>query len=126
MSFPDLLARYQAVFLLILNVGVVWICWSLRQLAKTEVNKVVDDARAALNAQHTKLSEKVESHHDTLGRHGAHIEEIRADIRDLPTKADIERLNGEIRTVGRDVAAATAGIERIESYFLERGIGGKS
>jgi poly-D-alanine transfer protein DltD len=124
MSFPEILAKYQAVFLLAFNAFIAWCCWTLREVAKTEVNKAVEEAKAALTAQHTRLLEKVEVHHDTLGRHGAQIEEIRADIKDLPTKADLEQIRGEIRTVGKDAASSSAGVLRIESYFLERGVRG--
>ncbi|WP_374569672.1 DUF2730 family protein [Phenylobacterium sp.] len=45
------------------------------------------------------------------------------DISDLPTKADIARLEGELKTVGNDVRAANAGIDRIEGFFLAKGVG---
>jgi hypothetical protein len=46
--------------------------------------------------------------------------EIRME--DLPTQADIARLESEIKGVGTQVGAANAGIDRLEGYFLQRGV----
>lgn len=43
-------------------------------------------------------------------------------IEDLPTRADIARLEAEIKGVGQQVGAANAGIDRLEGYFLQRGV----
>jgi hypothetical protein len=46
--------------------------------------------------------------------------EIRME--DLPTRADLERLRGEVHAVRDGVQNANNGIDRIEAFFLARGV----
>lgn len=120
------LLKYWPLVNLPLSFFVAWICWSLRELAKAEVRTIVAQAITPVDERATKLTARVDDHHDKLTTHGSQIEEIRTDIRDLPTKTDLAHLQGEIRGVGSEVQAANAGIKRIEGYFLERGVRSQS
>lgn len=116
------LLKYWPLMTVPVNLFVLWICWSMRQFTKNEVQAIVSGATKPIIDAAETLATRVTAHHDTLTRHDGQIEEIRADIRGLPTKADLVRVEGEIRTVAEAVAAANAGISRLESYFLERGV----
>lgn len=119
------LLKYWPIALFVINLVTVWFCWSLRQLAQTEVRALVDAAVKPVVTQTEALKLRVDDHHDRLTLQTSLIAEIRADIEGLPSKADLVRVEGEIKTVGAAVAAANAGIARIESFFIERGIGSK-
>ena len=82
----------------------------------------MDAAKAAQQAVNDDIEARVSDHHDKLTDHSGQIREIRADINALPTKADLERVAGEVKSVGVDARAANAGIQRLESYFLKRGV----
>jgi len=118
------LLKYWPLLTVPVNLFVLWICWSMRQFTKNEVQAIVAGATKPIVEAAEGLASRVAAHHDTIMRHDGQIEEIRADIRDLPTKADLARVEGEIRTVADAVAAASAGISRLENYFLERGVRG--
>jgi septal ring factor EnvC (AmiA/AmiB activator) len=49
---------------------------------------------------------------------------IESEVEGLPTKADIARLEEQVRSVDHNVDRAQRGIDRLESYFLQTGIGG--
>jgi hypothetical protein len=100
----------------------VWLCWSLRQFAKGEVEKIVNAVVVKLQAKDDLHSLTLAEHDGRLDKLDGQVDEIRKDILDLPTKADIATLTGEIRTVGAGVTAAQNGIERIEGFFLARGV----
>jgi len=120
------LLKYWPILLFVTNLLLVWVCWSLRQLANNEVQTRVANATGPILSAAEKLAERVDGHHDKIAAHGAQIDEIRSDIRDLPTKTDLSDLRGEVRVVGGEVQAANAGIKRIEGYFLERGVRSQS
>lgn len=121
----SILLKYWPIALFVTNLVLVWICWSLRQLAQAEVRALVSAAADPIITSAEALKTRVDEHHDRLNLQGSHIAEIRSDIEGLPSKADLVRVEGEIRTVGQAVASANAGIARIEGYFIERGIGSK-
>lgn len=121
----SILIKYWPIALFVINLVTVWFCWSLRQLAQTEVRALVATAVKPVIDDTAVLKRRVEDHHDRLTLQTSLISEIRSDIEGLPSKADLVRVEGEIRTVGQAVASANAGIARIEGYFIERGIGSK-
>lgn len=116
------LMTYWPIAALFIQVFTVWVCWSLRQLAKTEVGvivKAVDDKQTLVT---NRLDERADAHHDRIVVAEGHIKELRDDITNLPTKADIASLAGEVKKVGGEVVAANAGIQRLEGFFLKRGV----
>ena len=50
------------------------------------------------------------------------VQAVEIRMEDLPTREDIAELRGEVKAVGRDVAAANSGIDRIENFFLAKGV----
>lgn len=116
------LLQYWPIIGVLLQLVVLWICWSLRQLAHREVKREVEAAETRMDACFTDLDGRVDGHHDRIGQAEHSIREIRDDISGLPTKADLEKLGGEIRSVGVEVTAANSGIKRIEGFFLAKGV----
>ncbi|MFN3513444.1 MAG: hypothetical protein ACK41C_10385 [Phenylobacterium sp.] len=116
------LLQYWPVAAFVFNLVAVWACWSLRALAKSEVERIVKAAVSQLSQTDTALDERVDGHQNRLTIAESQIQEIRSDIQDLPTKADLERVSGEVRGVSKGVDAANAGIQRLEGFFLARGV----
>ncbi|MCX7586554.1 hypothetical protein [Phenylobacterium sp. 58.2.17] len=116
------LLKYWPVALFVLNGLTLWFCWSLRQLAKTEVQTLVSQATAPITASVDKLADKVSGQHDQIQRHEGRLDGLDDDIAQLPTKADLARVEGEIGKVGDKVGQALGGIGRLEGYFLKEGV----
>jgi hypothetical protein len=116
------LMTYWPLAAFVLQFLTAWACWSFFQLARSEVAKLVDAAKAAQQAVNDEIEARVSDHHDKLTDHAGQIREIRADINVLPTKADLAALAGDVKSVGIDAKAANAGIQRLEGYFLKRGV----
>lgn len=114
--------NYWPIVVFVLNLGILWICWSLRQLAITEVKKLVDAAVASLTRVDEQAEAAIDDHETRLTRAEKDVEAIRQDIAKLPTKADLARLEGEVKSVGTQVQGAKAGIDRIEQFFLAKGV----
>lgn len=112
------LAQYWPIINVFFGGFFVWVCWSLRQLAKNEIAKsaLAQDERLA------KLDGRVDGHDTRLIKVEGHIVEIRNDVEALPTKADFARLEGEVKGVGLNAAAAANGVQRIEGFFLKKGV----
>ena len=118
------LLKFWPIVIVALNVFVAWVCWSLRQLAKNEVTRLVDASEGRLFAKDAEMDARLDEHHDRLMKAEGHIGEIRADIDQLPTKSDLTRVEEGLKAVGREVAAVNAGVGRLEGYFLKRGVDG--
>lgn len=116
------LLPYWPMLAFALNLVAVWICWTLRQLAKSEMAKAGAAIEEKIGAVTSSLDSRVDDHQNRLLVAEGEIRTIRAEIQDLPTKADIAELRGEVKAVGRDVAAANSGIDRIENFFLAKGV----
>ncbi|MDP1617328.1 DUF2730 family protein [Phenylobacterium sp.] len=114
----DHLIKYLPLALFLLNALTVWACWSLRQLAKSEIAEAV----AALRAKDEAICEDVDEHDTKITRLEGQVERIERDIENLPTKADIARLEGDVKEVGSAVRAVQSGVGRLEGYFLTRGV----
>lgn len=106
----------------LLNLGVLWICWSLRQLAISEVKKLIDAAVASLTKADSEAEAAIDDHETRITRAEKDVEALRADIAALPTKADLARVEGEVKAILKQVERAGAGIERIEGFFLAKGV----
>lgn len=116
------LLKYWPVALFVFNGLTVWFCWSFRQLARTEVQTRVSEATAPIAAHVEKLTTKVSLHHDQIQRHEGRLDGLDDDIAQLPTKADLARVEGEVSKVGDKVGQALGGIGRLEGYFLKEGV----
>lgn len=110
--------KYWPVALFILNGLAVWACWSLRQLAKAEIAAVMEK----LQSKDAEIAGVVDAHDTRLTKLDARMEHVEGEVQKLPTKADIERLQGAVNSVGQEVEAANAGIKRIEGFFLAKGV----
>lgn len=115
--------KYWPIVAVVLNMGVLWICWSLRQLAVTEVKKLIDEAVRELKRVDDEAEAAIDDHENRITILTKDVEAIRDDIAALPTKADLERVSGKVDMVGAKVDGTRAGIERIEGYFLAKGVG---
>lgn len=107
---------------LAINAVTAWAAWSMRQFAKSEVHKIVDAAVTRLTKRDDGLAADAQGHGDRILTAEGQISEIRKDILDLPTKADLERVAGKVESVGREVISTHEGIRRIEGFFLAKGV----
>lgn len=114
--------KYWPIAALVIQALTAWACWSLRQLATSEVKKLVDAAVASLSRADQEAEAALDDHETRITVLTKDVEAIRHDIAQLPTKADHARLEGEVKSVGTQVQRTAAGIERIESYFLAKGV----
>ena len=110
--------EYWPVLVVVLQALGVWVCWSMRQMTKSDIKLetdklAVEDRRLAadidvLDTRTTKVEGRVDEH--------------AKDILDLPTKADLARVEGEARGAYRESAAANAGIQRLEGHLIAKGM----
>lgn len=122
----ETLAKFGPMALvLIINAVTAWAAWSMRQFAKSEVHKIVDAAVSKLVQRDADITKDVQAHGDRILKNEGQIAEIRADILDLPTKADVARLEGEVKGVSNQVSVVAGGVHRLEGYFLKEGVEGK-
>ncbi|CAN5611424.1 hypothetical protein BH10PSE5_BH10PSE5_01380 [soil metagenome] len=117
------LMKFWPVIFLILNLLTVWICWSLRQLAKNEVKVIVDASTQPLGTRVAEVERVQQVHHDSINRHDGRLDNLADDVASLPTKADLERVVGKVEAVGDRVGVVNDGVKRLEGYFLAEGVG---
>lgn len=104
------------------NGVMLWVAWSLRQFAKNEVERIVKEAVAALRQSDAATDLALDGVESRVTRVEGAIDTLRGDLAELPTKADLARVEGEIKVVGQAVDAAANGIGRLEGYFLTKGV----
>ena len=114
----DALLKFWPVLLFPLNLLTAWAAWSLRQMTKNEVAAAV----AALRRKDEEICDEVDDHDTKITKLEGRVEHIEDDIAELPTKADIARLEGDVKEVGSAVRAVQSGVGRLEGYFLNRGV----
>jgi hypothetical protein len=114
--------KYWPIAALAIQLVTAWICWSLRQLATTEVKKLVDAAVASLTRVDDEAEVILDDHETRITVLTKDVEAIRADIADLPTKADLAKVEGKVDTVSAKLDGTRAGIDRIEGFFLAKGV----
>ena len=76
-----------------------------------------DDGKSMLSKihiNHGALDARVQEHHDRLGR-------VETKLETMPTKADIARLESDVRSMMRELGSVDAGVKRIEQFMMERG-----
>lgn len=122
--------KFWPIVQMVFSLLMLWACWSLRQLAIAEVTKIVNAAVAGLKATDGETDDTVAQHENRITRVEKDVEGLKEDIAALPTKADLARVEGEVKGVNgqvQGVAAQTAkigaGVDRLEGYFLELGVG---
>jgi len=94
-----------------LAISTVACCLAAASFFRTKSWRDTDEAKALVN----RVS-AVESR----------LSVIESEVEDLPTKADIARLEEQVRGVDHNVNRAQLGIDRIENFFLRMGVEGKS
>ena len=115
--------KYWPVALFAMNLVAAWACWSLRQLARSEVRQIVDAAVASLTKTGEEIAEEVDDHGDRILKVEVRVDALADDIAQLPTKADLARVEGEMKGMAMTASATKSAVDRIEGYFLERGVG---
>jgi len=110
--------KFWPVILVALNGFTAWLAWSMRQVAKNQV----EAAEGRSQARDRALDEKIDAHDTQLTKLEGRMEEVEDDISNLPTKADLARVEGEVKASGASAAAAAAGVRRLEDFFIERGV----
>lgn len=118
----NLVLKFWPVILLAINLGLAWLCWSLRQLAVQEVTRLIAAAGLKLEKSDETMAGNIDALDTRVTKAEAAIGEIRADIGELPTKADIARVEGKIEGVARTADATAGGVSRLEGYFLAKGV----
>jgi hypothetical protein len=111
----DAVLKYWPIIFVVLQAASLWITWTLRQLARTEVKAIVDAAVADLKkadrdlgAAHETLRGEAEQHHTRL----TVVEEA---IKGLPTRADMEKLGDAIAGVDKTLAATNATLVAVQA-----------
>jgi len=116
--------KFWPIIHLAISLFILWVCWSLRQLAIQEVNKIVSAAVAALTKTDDEAEEAIDDHEGRLTRVEKDVEQIRTDLNDLPTMANFKELSGEMKVVAKGVEQLQKGVNRIENHFMEEGMKG--
>lgn len=116
------LMKFWPIIHLVISLLILWVCWSLRQLAIQEVNKIVTAAVAGLSQKGDKLDGTVDDHEKRIIGVEKDVEGLLADIAGLATKADLARVEGEVKGVASTATATKAGVDRLEGYFLKLGV----
>lgn len=90
-----------------------------------------DGTKVVSTSQLSDLSTKVDELTTEVGGLGRRMDAVERDIEDLPTRAEIHRLEithaemqGQIRSLDKAIGATTAGVIRIENYLIELSKGG--
>lgn len=122
--------KFWPLALTLINFCSLWVAWSLRQMAKNEIERVVaiavkalQDRDAAISAEVKEVEGDLDELDTAVTKLSGRVEGIEHDIAQLPTKADIRGLEEQVKAVDGNVAQAQRGIDRIEGYFLQRGVG---
>lgn len=113
---------WPTLVLVALNIISTWLAWSMRQFAKNEVQRIVNEAVQALEAEDARSAASIREHGDRILIAEGQLTDIRKDIHELPTKQDLERVSGAVGAVDAKVTSAIGGITRIESFFLAKGV----
>lgn len=76
----------------------------------------------AFRGQAWRNSDEAKIITQALADHGTRLTKLETQIENVATKGDIQTIRAEIKGVEGQVEAVGAGVARIESYFLEKGI----
>lgn len=99
----------------ILLVGAQVLLAALMLVVDARTTKKVEEGVKPVKAQTDDLVTRV-------GVLEVKIEDLEGDLGNLPTKADLARVEGEVKGAHAEAAAANAGIGRLETIFLKKGV----
>lgn len=119
-SYAEYIPIAGQLISLALNVLLAWAVWTIRQLAKEQIAAEREKTRA----QFDRVDGDVTAIDRRVSKVEGRMDEAEDDIRALPTKADLARLEGEVKLVGAQVEGVSAGISRVEGYMMEHGVRG--
>jgi hypothetical protein len=113
------LLEYWPVLVVGLQSLAVWACWSMRQVSANAVKAAEEKSLARDKVLEDRIDLEVNRSTVLEGR----VSAIEHEVDQLPTKADLERVAGSVRVVDSKIDQALGGIQRLEGYHLERGLG---
>lgn len=114
------LIKYWPIALFIFQCGLAWVIWSLRQVHQGDLAQT----RETLRADDSRIEGEVRKLNSLHGKLEGRITAIERQVAELPTKADIARLEERVAGVGRGVENVDEAVLRLEGYFLRRGVEG--
>lgn len=118
----DALLKYWPVLATLVNFFLAWIAWSMRQLARTEVDRLIAAAVAKLEGADEKTDEDLDALDTRMTKVEGSIAGIGKDIAALPTKADLARVEGEMKGQTALLEAIDRRNSRMEQLFIEQGV----
>ncbi|WP_165184744.1 DUF2730 family protein [Caulobacter soli] len=125
--------KFWPVLVIVLNALTVWIAWSLRQLAKNEVERIVAAAVDLLKKADAEASSRLATVVEDVDEHDTRLTKLEEQLKALPQRADFERLEhgfSDLKAVVNGNAATLLGVEkgqentqkavdRLTNYLLE-------
>lgn len=111
------LLKYWPVLGFVIQGLALWAVWSMRQLTATAI-------AAAKKESHDRdliLDKRIDDEATRITELNGQVDAHATAIEDLPTMADLARVEGEVKVVGAKLDAANGGIRRLEDFFLAKG-----
>ena len=115
----DVLLKYWPVAAMVIQGLALWATWSMRQVASS----AIASAEKASKDRDQVLDDRIDAEATRITALSGRVDATEAEIQDLPTKADLEKIMGEVKVANANITTANRGIERLEGYFLSRGAG---
>lgn len=113
------LLKYWPIAGLAVQGAVLWFVWSMRQVATDAVKKADEASRDRDHA----LDNRIDAEAQRLTALNGRVDAVENEVGELPTKADLARVEGQVGVVDAKIDMANRGIERLEGYFLSKGAG---
>lgn len=110
----DVFLKYWPLLAAALQVLALWVMWSMRQFAANEIRK----SEEASKARDSVLDDKIDGHNVRITALAGRVDAVEDDIGNLPTKADLARVEGEVKVVLAQVENVAAGVRRLEDYAM--------
>lgn len=96
----------------------LWFMWSMRQLSTAAIAA----AEAKSKSRDEDLDNRIDHEATRITELVGRVTAAESDIRNLPTKEDLARVEGEVKVGNSKIDTANAGIDRLEGYLLQRGL----
>lgn len=119
----DVFLKYWPILAFVAQGVALWIMWSMRQFASNEIRKSERASEARDQALGDRITSGERALSDRVGAVTARVEAVENEIDNLPTKADLAQVEGKVGVVDAKLDLANRGIERLEGYFLTKGVG---
>jgi len=113
------LLKYWPILVIFIQGLALWAMWSMRQMSTEAINKADQHSRDRDQLLDNRIDHEATRITELSGR----VDATQATIEDLPTMADLARVEGEVKVVGAKIDTANGGIQRLEGYFLSKGAG---